>query len=397
MHYSIRVAFTVFDPLIDLICGVLPDLFFCPANKGSQSNSPFHVQDYSFCTDALAGGFFSFEAVHFDEDDEIGYEDDRTGGTTGDPVCAMSAGCTIDDCNGGTSEDIADGADIPDDKCCKAAAGCDIQYPVIDAVDPWASDPLMEALADAYADDDPATPTDDEVTAALYVACGGRNQTNGANPGYKASWDPEDWEDQDISCADTRIQTVAHGGVVPEDFSESGNPICKTSGGCPVNDCAAGSVTTIDFDAEITEGTCCENFVDNGDGTTTDLDCDIEYTFQGYYICHNPVSRKGYPRTECQANDELPPSMSSKGFAACGWCCQTMVEDENKHDEEECGGSGDVDCDLDDDGTNDGFLMDVTNGANWNKEGNIPTGVEQCIAPEDVKHKLDQFWGTECA
>ena len=353
------------------------------------------MQDYSFC-DLHPG--FTFDTITVDHGDPIEDEDDRTGGTSGNAVCAMTNGCGIHLADG-TPTSVADGAAIPAGSDCNAvdAGGSDIdcvvQYPVIDAVDPWESHSLMKALFEAYTDDDPATPTDAEVSAALLKACGGR----GPFDDYDAKWDREDWEDQRIDCEDTRIQTVAHGGVVPEDFSESGNPICKTSGGCPVNDCAAGSVTTIDFDAEITEGTCCENFVDNGDNTTTDLDCDIEYTFQGYYICHNPVSRKGYPRTECQANDELPPSMSSKGFAACGWCCQTMVEDENKHDEEECGGSGDVDCDLDDDGTNDGFLMDVTNGANWNKEGNIPTGVEQCIAPEDVKDKLDQFWGTECA
>ena len=152
-----------------------------------------------------------------------------------------------------------------------------------------------------------------------------------------------------------------------------------------------GAVYNADWNGrDITcEGTCMVVVGVDEDGN----DIYEEEAYQGYFICHNPNLFMTYPRTHCQPNDESPPYMADmrmKMVASCGWCCQTNVdnEEDNKWDDDECSAT----CTTEDDEVA-GFVMMVANGENQKKAGSTK---EQCVAAEDVKHKLNQHWGSSC-
>ena len=80
-----------------------------------------------------------------------------------------------------------------------------------------------------------------------------------------------------------------------------------------------------------------------------------------------------------------------KTFTSCSWCCQTNAdnEEDNKWDDDECSAT----CTTEDDEVA-GFVMMVANGGKNQKK--LGSTKEQCVAAEDVTHKLNQHWGSSC-
>lgn len=86
-------------------------------------------------------------------------------------------------------------------------------------------------------------------------------------------------------------------------------------------------------------------------------------------------------------------------FASCGWCCQTEAGD-NQWTNDACGDKEDVEnvgCDSDEDGENDGFLVEVANGKNQKKNGDKPLQTAgKCVTYDDIAGTLNHFWGSFC-
>ena len=82
-------------------------------------------------------------------------------------------------------------------------------------------------------------------------------------------------------------------------------------------------------------------------------------------------------------------------FASCGWCCQTNAGD-NQWTNDACGNEGSVDCDSDEDGVNDGYLVEVANGKNQKKDGDEPQTAGKCVTYDDIADTLNHFWGSYC-
>ncbi len=168
---------------------------------------------------------------------------------------------------------------------------------------------------------------------------------------------------------------------------------------CTEEDECTGSCAGCAWCGHIFEGRdiSCTGIRPNPDYVEGGEEEEFEEYYSDYYICHSPRVDHSFPRTQCQPNDEYPPNYEdgNKGFAYCGWCCQTDddVEEDNKWDSDECGDVDALDCDANDDGELDGFLMCVANGSNQKKGWKAKT---ECVDPNEVQEKLNQFWGSSC-